>query len=177
MVEVRRAWGWVIVTLFGVGPVAPAGMVSTGAMSPRVVSEATPFAQTASTGAVRPASPRSTRDGVFTAAQAERGEVAFRACTYCHGRDLRGGDDPPGPALKGEIFMQKWNERPVGDLFDRIAETMPRDRPGTLEPQAYADILAYLLSANRLPSGPSELTPSPDILRDILMTPPPLESR
>lgn len=124
-----------------------------------------------------PSAPRSTRDGVFTAAQAERGEVAFRACTYCHGRDLRGGDDPPGPALKGEIFLRKWSDRPLADLFERIAETMPRDRPGTLEPQVYADIVAYLLSANRLPAGPSELTAAPDTLRDIVLLPLPLESR
>lgn len=177
MVEVRRAGVWVIVTLFGVGPVALAGMVSAGAVSPSVPSGAAPVAQTASTGAARSATPRSTRDGVFTAAQAERGELAFRACTYCHGRDLRGGDDPPGPALKGEIFMQKWSQRPLGELFDRIAETMPRDRPGTLEPQAYADILAYVLSANRLPAGASELPPVSDTLRDILVAPVPLESR
>ncbi len=110
---------------------------------------------------------RSTRDGVYNDVQATRGEEAFRACSYCHGRDLRGGDDPPGPALKGEIFLAKWSERPLADLFDRIVDTMPRDRPGTLEPQTYADVLAYLLAANSLPSGGAELPPDPGALRDI----------
>lgn len=111
--------------------------------------------------------PRSTRDGVYSEAQAVRGEEAFRACSYCHGRDLRGGDDPPGPALKGEIFLAKWGDRPLADLFDRIVETMPRDRPGTLDPGAYADVLAHILAANGLPAGAGELPPDSGALRDI----------
>ena len=120
---------------------------------------------------------RSTRDGVFSAAQAERGEEAFRACSYCHGRDMRGGDDPPGPALKGEIFLTKWRDHPLLDLFTRVAETMPRDRPGTLEPQVYADILAHLMRANGMPAGERDLAPEPATLRDIVLTGNPLGSR
>ena len=119
---------------------------------------------------------RRTTEGVFSAGQAARGETAFRASTYCHGRDLRGGDDPPGPALKGEIFLTKWRDRPVLDLFEFIAGTMPRDRPGTLEPQEYADILAYLLLANGMPSGERDLSPDPDTLRDIRLAGNPLGS-
>lgn len=121
--------------------------------------------------------PRSTRDGVFTVAQAARGEETFRACSYCHGRDLRGGDDPPGPALKGEIFLSKWGGRPLAELFDRIVETMPRDRPGTLEPGAYADVLAHILAANGLPSGGAELASDSGALRDIRLDRTLLESR
>lgn len=120
---------------------------------------------------------RSTRDGVFTPEQAARGEEAFRACSYCHGRDLRGGDDPPGPALKGEIFLVKWGDRPLADLFDRIVETMPRDRPGTLDPRAYADVLAHILAANGLPPGAAELPPDSGALRDIRLERTLLESR
>ncbi len=120
---------------------------------------------------------RPTTEGVFSAEQAARGETAFRACTYCHGRDLRGGDDPPGPALKGEIFLAKWRDRPVLDLFEFIAGEMPRDRPGTLEPQVYADILAYLLLANGMPSGGRDLSPDPDTLRDIRLAGNPLGLR
>ena len=115
--------------------------------------------------------------GVFTAAQADRGEEAFRACSYCHGRDMRGGDDPPGPALKGEIFLTKWGNRPLLDLYARIVETMPRDRPGTLEPQVYADVLSHILRANGLPPGDRELTPVPATLRDIQLDRPAVGSR
>lgn len=126
---------------------------------------------------VSAAPPRTTRDGVFSAAQAGRGEEAFRACAYCHGRDLRGGDDPPGPSLKGAIFQARWQDRPLLDLFDRMVETMPRDRPGTLDPQAYADILAYLLSANGMPAGAQDLPPESGTLRDIQMAGNPVGSR
>ena len=120
---------------------------------------------------------RSTRDGVYSEAQAARGEEAFRACSYCHGRDMRGGDDPPGPALKGPIFLAKWGNRALSDLFGHIVETMPRDRPGTLEPQAYADILAHILAANGLPAGSTDLPAGGESLRDIRLDPPALQSR
>jgi len=130
------------------------------------------------TVAARAAStPRSTNDGVYSAAQAARGEEAFRACSYCHGRDMRGGDDPPGPALKGPIFLAKWGNRSLADLFGHIVEAMPRDRPGTLDPQAYADILAHILAANGLPAGSTELPAGGEALRDIRLDPPPLQSR
>jgi hypothetical protein len=35
---------------------------------------------------------------------------------------------------------------------------MPLDRPGALSPAANADIVAYLLKANGLPSGAKELS-------------------
>ena len=42
-------------------------------------------------------------DGVFTAAQAERGRDAYAVhCVSCHADDLRGMG---GPALKGQEFM------------------------------------------------------------------------
>ncbi len=114
---------------------------------------------------------RSAWSGVYTAAQAARGEEAFRACTYCHGRDLKGGDDPPGPALRGEIFLMRWRERSVGDLYVRIAETMPKNNPGGLTLQGYADVMSYLLQANGLPAGMSELPADPEALGQIGLAP------
>ena len=112
---------------------------------------------------------RSIEDGVYTAGQAARGEESFRACTYCHGRDLRGGDDPPGPPLKGEIFLNRWSGKTVGDLWLRIAETMPRRNPGSLSPEAYADIVGYMLQANGMPAGAVDLQPDVDRLGAIAM--------
>ena len=34
---------------------------------------------------------------------------------------------------------------------------MPRDAPGSLSARAYADLIAYILQANKLPSGNQEL--------------------
>jgi hypothetical protein len=114
---------------------------------------------------------RSIWDGVYTAAQAERGEAAvLRRCTYCHGGDLKGADDPPGPPLRGEIFLAKWRGRPLGELFDTIADTMPRNNPGSLSAETCADVVAFLLDANGLPRGPQELSSDPEVLSRIVMT-------
>lgn len=102
--------------------------------------------------------PLSVWSGVYTADQAVRGEVAFRPCAYCHGRGLQGGDDPPGPALKGEIFLARWQGRSLGELFDKMVETMPRNAPGTLAVTEYVDVIAYLLAANGATAGMQELT-------------------
>jgi hypothetical protein len=37
---------------------------------------------------------------------------------------------------------------------------MPQDRAFSLTPQAYVDVLAYLLSENEAPPGSAELEPS-----------------
>ena len=41
-------------------------------------------------------------------------------------------------------------------MFDAVT-TMPEDNPGSLQPQEYADILAYFLSINGYPAGQAEL--------------------
>ena len=54
-------------------------------------------------------------DGVFTAAQAERGKEAYAAhCSSCHMEDLQG---LAAPALKGEQFMENWREDSTSEAF------------------------------------------------------------
>jgi mono/diheme cytochrome c family protein len=99
---------------------------------------------------------RTVLDGVFTAAQAERGKAAYAAnCSSCHMEDLRG---QAGPALKGDQFMDNWREDSVKTLFSYIQTRMPQRRAGTLEEQTYVDILAHILAANEFPAGSKELT-------------------
>jgi len=98
---------------------------------------------------------RTVVDGVFTAAQAERGKEAYAAnCSSCHMDDLRGQSGPP---LKGDPFMDNWREDSVKTLFSYIQTRMPQRRAGTLGEQTYVDILAYILSENMLPPGSKEL--------------------
>src|SRR3989442_1483772 len=76
---------------------------------------------------------RTVWDGVYSPAQAQRGEAAFvQACSNCHGRTLEGADMTP--ALTGGAFMANWDGLTVGDLFDRIRISMPADRPPGGEP-------------------------------------------
>ena len=115
-------------------------------------------------------------DGVYTEEQAARGAVIYRqACRKCHFADLSGAGDAGAtagevaPGLAGVAFLSRWTELTVADLFLAIARGMPGDRPGTLKPQATADVLSYLLKRNEFPAGNEELTSEPDRLEQILI--------
>lgn len=99
-------------------------------------------------------------DAVFTAAQAKRGEELYaNKCITCHMPDLTGGEPEytPSPALTGTEFTGYWNNRTLGDLYDAIQMTMPKDDPGTLKPQESADLAAYILGFNKYPAGATDL--------------------
>jgi cbb3-type cytochrome c oxidase subunit III len=100
------------------------------------------------------AAARSVWDGVYTSNQAARGALKSGLCTQCHGDNFAGG---PAPQLAGEDFMARWSGRTVGDLFDIIRLTMPDDDPGSLPREQYADLVAYILAVNKLPTGNSEI--------------------
>ena len=52
-------------------------------------------------------------EGVYSEAQAKRGEALYvRSCATCHGTDLKGGER--APALAGPAFSGRWVERPLG---------------------------------------------------------------
>lgn len=109
---------------------------------------------------------RSVWSGVYTEAQAERGQVAYNAeCARCHGTQLQGGES--APPLAGIDFLANWNGLTVADLFERIRVSMPADRPGRLPREQNADIIAYMLRASEFPAGPAELAPRAEALRDI----------
>ena len=99
---------------------------------------------------------RSVWDGVYTREQAARGAQLYAdQCALCHGTDLTGGESAP-PLMGGE-FQSNWNGLTVGDLFERIRTTMPANRPGSLNRDKTADILALILNANQFPAGAKEL--------------------
>jgi len=111
-------------------------------------------------------STRSVWDGVYTEAQAKRGEAVYRQnCAACHGVAME-GIETAGP-LTGARFTANWNGVTVGDMFDRIRVSMPHDRPGTLSRQQTADVVAYVFSFNRLPAGKIELARQTELLKQI----------
>ena len=70
------------------------------------------------------------KSGAYTAEQATAGEAAYKAdCASCHGEKLEGSGRQI-PPLTGEEFLSAWSPQSVGDLFERVQETMPADRPG-----------------------------------------------
>jgi len=103
-------------------------------------------------------SSRTSRDGVFTEAQDKRGAGIYeRECSTCHGATLKGGEG--SPPLTGPDFSANWSGKSIGDLFDKIRQTMPAppEEPGKLTPQQTADVVAHILSVNECPPGMNEL--------------------
>jgi mono/diheme cytochrome c family protein len=113
-------------------------------------------------------SARTVWDGVYTDAQAGRGKEGYaRDCASCHLDSLGGAD--MAPALTGQAFLTTWNELTVGDLFERVRISMPQDSPASLSRQQYADIVAYMLQANRFPAGAAELGPELAPMKEIVI--------
>lgn len=97
-------------------------------------------------------------DGVFTEAQASRGEATFRrVCSACH---------DPGE-FSGGRFRLTWVGQSAADLFDTIATLMPEGDPGSLTPAQYAGVVAYLLQLNGYPAGEADLPTSLSALRGL----------
>ena len=102
-----------------------------------------------------PAEPAEPTAAYFTAGQATRGQQVFTTiCSACHGRN----------EFTGPIFALTWKADPVGNLFEHISTAMPQDRPGSLSPAQYADVLAYILQLNGLTAGDRELPADAELL-------------
>ena len=93
------------------------------------------------------ASEQSTKDGAFTSEQAERGKNVYeRSCVNCHQTDFY------------RERLARWENKPVGQLFEVVSTTMPADNVGALLTSEYIDVLTYIFAITGSPSGNSELT-------------------
>ena len=101
------------------------------------------------------AAPTSVWKGVYTEAQAARGQSAYTAsCSGCHQPNLTGY----GGLLVGEKFMEHWREDNVGNFYQLMKVSMPRGAPDSLGDKAYLEIMAFILQQNGFPDGNVELT-------------------
>jgi len=113
------------------------------------------------------APPRSAKEGVYTTEQADRGKPAYDGkCASCHGSMATVTPDM-APLLNDSGFQNLWRDRSLAQLFSRIRETMPQDKPNTLSPEETADLVAYILNANQLPAGDTPLPTDLEKLKDI----------
>jgi len=111
---------------------------------------------------------KSVKEGVYTDAQAKRGEALYKdQCAACHGDDLAGSG--PMPPLAGNDFVKNWKN--LGDLFDKIHMSMPASSPGSLTEAQTADIISYVLSVGKYPAGTTELEPKMEPLMQITLEP------
>jgi len=110
---------------------------------------------------------RTLADGVYTEAQAQRGEALVRqiGCANCHGSTLEGGPEET-PALVGNEFVNSWLNQSAEDLHVKVG-SMPPDSRTKRTAQENADILALLLWVNGYKSGSVELSSDPEVLRQI----------
>ena len=125
-------------------------------MRPRTLFAATIMVLALAAGAFAAAPRISVWDGVYTDAQAERGHTLYmQNCSRCHGANLWGTYEIP--PLVGRI-MPYYSGSTLDSLFDYVSTAMPLDRPGALGPSANADIVAFLLKSNEIPSGSTALS-------------------
>ncbi|HET7085733.1 MAG TPA: c-type cytochrome [Rhizomicrobium sp.] len=98
------------------------------------------------------------KPALYTADQATQGAAVYaQACAACHGAQMEG---VAAPALKGSAFgeMAAAQSLTVDTLLDVIANTMPQSDPGSLKPEEYGAVTAYILQQNGYPAGSAALT-------------------
>lgn len=122
------------------------------ALAPLVAAIHRSAAQTPADGAA------STSAGVYTTGQATRGEETYMSmCVGCH----------PAGTYATPAFREKWDGRPLSELFALVSETMPKQEPASLTPKEYAQTIAYLLKINDVPAGKTELADDVEALKKI----------
>ncbi|MBX9603329.1 MAG: PQQ-binding-like beta-propeller repeat protein [Bryobacteraceae bacterium] len=99
----------------------------------------------------------------YTAAQAERGAVVYKAaCIACHGADLK---SPIAPVLAGPNFAQRWSgRRSLLDLFAAV-RAMPPGGAGDLTTAQQVDVMAYILQQNGYAPGARPLSGDAAVLQ------------
>lgn len=105
-----------------------------------------------------PEESRTTRSGVYTAAQATKGSELYALnCKSCHSAATHAS-----PA-----FVAKWTGHPLAELYEYMNQEMPKENPGSLSAKEYTLVLAYMLKMNGMPAGPVELPSDPAQLEKI----------
>lgn len=114
---------------------------------------------------------KSVNEGVYSEAQAKRGEALYKEqCAACHGDNLEGSG--PMPPLAGKDFLANWQGKPVADVFEKTNSSMPATAPGSLSPEQTADVIAYLLNVGKYPAGASDLPAKAEALKTITLDAP-----
>lgn len=111
------------------------------------------------------------KPALFTADQATAGAAVYQqSCASCHGGGLEGVS---APALKGAAFgdMATAQGLTADSLLEVTAASMPQSDPGSLKPDDYNAVVAYILQQNGYPAGATPLAPHANGLKDAKITP------
>lgn len=95
-------------------------------------------------------------DGIYTAAQAFRGEEVYKAqCAECHEVQV----------YTEAQFKNRWDGRWAIQLWYYIHDRMPYGNPYSLTRQQVTDVFTYILQLNGAPTGNRELgTDDPSLM-------------
>jgi mono/diheme cytochrome c family protein len=127
------------------------------------------FALTTASVVVRAGQVRTAREGVYSDAQATRGQAVFKEkCAVCHGEMLEG---LLGPPLAGDEFLKAWGNQPLAELVNKIQKTMPQSEPGTLTRPQAIDLVAHILQVGKFPAGQAALPEGEDALKQVVLAP------
>ena len=114
----------------------------------------------ATAGCAKGGNPHSTLSGVYTKEQATRGKTIYGSmCISCHA----GMGNHTGP-----LFRNRWGGYGLQELFGYISDNMPKNDPGSLKPEEYVAVIAYLLEMNGMPAGNAPLPVDTATLRAII---------
>ena len=104
------------------------------------------------------AAPKTTLGGVYSQAQADKGEeMYYGVCIACHPKGYYTGDN----------FKKNWSGRPLSDLYDWVKTKMPKSDPGSLTPAQSVQVMAYILQENKMPAGQTPMPTDRAILKGI----------
>ena len=137
-----------------------------------------PAAPASHGSAIPPASGPQRAEGtppaLYTRAQAEAGRTIYMdQCVTCHGANLHG---VAAPAVAGTEFLKaaKDNDWTLEVIRYLVFTMMPLNAGGSLQPEQYANLMAFLLASNCYPAGsapfPQDDQPS---FADVQLKPPP----
>ncbi len=115
------------------------------------------------------ASANAAADGTawFSGSQVDTGRFEYaQHCSVCHGANLHNGG---APVLKGKTFADRWNGKSLQTFYGFVRRNMPLGKGGSLPDVQYADIVAFLLAQNGLPSGRETLAPDSPMQRVLVL--------
>ena len=125
-----------------------AALLLTGAIVERASAQVKPGTKPAVTKPAAPSAAKTTLSGIYTVAQAAKGEETYYTlCISCH----------PKGTYAGIGFKNNWNNRPLWDLWDWISNKMPKNEPGSLSQPEVLQVMAYILQQNKMPPGKAPL--------------------
>jgi len=123
------------------------------AAAPLVAQRCSAHADRTATPSVTPAAGEGSLPKLYTMAQAEQGAQIFASkCVSCHGANMQG---VAAPSVAGNDFLTTaaHNGWTLAIIRYLVFKLMPLNASGSLSPDQYANVMAYLLASNCYPAG------------------------